>query len=223
MLGLLAKKIGMTHLFDDQGNRVPVTVLLAGGCVVQKKSLEKDGYDAVQIGFDEIPMKKANKCLKGHFAKSKTSAFRFLREFRGTDVKEIQEGQQVKVDLFKKGEMVDVKGVSKGKGFQGVVKRWHFRGGANSHGSMFHRAPGSIGSSSDPSRVFKGLKMPGHLGAKVISVQNLKIIKIDPEKNLLALQGAVPGAKQGYLIVNRAVKTKVKATVKENITKKEKG
>jgi len=201
--GLIGKKIGMTQTFDLQGNVIPVTVIKAGPCmVVQKKTKTKDGYEAVQLGFvEDKGLKKATKPRIGHFKKSGIPPVRVLREFRFAAQAAIKEGDQVLVDIFKEGDKVLVVGTSKGKGFAGVVKRHHFRGGGASHGSMFHRAPGSIGASSYPSRVMKGMRMGGHMGQDRVTVQGLEVVQTDPEQNLLVVKGAVPGARGGYLLI----------------------
>jgi len=204
--GLIGKKIGMTQSFDEQGNAIPVTVIKAGPCtVVQKKTKEKDGYSALQLGLiEEKPVKKTTKPLLGHLEKSKAAPTRILREFRFDEKEEVKEGDQFFVDIFQQGEKVHVIGTSKGKGFAGVVKRWGFKGGKASHGSMFHRAPGSIGASAFPSRVIKGKKLPGHMGQKRVTVRNLTVIQTDKENNLLVIKGAVPGAIGGYVLIKKA-------------------
>jgi len=201
--GLIGKKIGMTQTFNLQGNVIPVTVIKAGPCmVVQRKTKDKDGYEAVQLGFvEDKGLKKATKPRIGHFKKSGIPPVRVLREFRFAAQAAIKEGDQVLVDIFKEGDKVLVVGTSKGKGFAGVVKRHHFRGGGASHGSMFHRAPGSIGASSYPSRVMKGMRMGGHMGQDRVTVQGLEVVRTDPEQNLLVVKGAVPGARGGYLLI----------------------
>jgi len=203
--GLIGRKLGMTQIFDEEGNVVPVTVIQAGPCtVVQKKTEEKDGYTAVQLGFEEEKkLKKVTKPLEGHFQKSGLPPFKVLREFKIDESAEIKEGDQFSVDIFQPGEKVDVVGTSKGKGFAGVVKRWGFRGGKASHGSMFHRAPGSIGASAFPSRVFKGKKLPGHMGHRRVTVKNLTVVRADKERNLLLVKGAVPGANGGLLLIRK--------------------
>ncbi|MBN1222835.1 MAG: 50S ribosomal protein L3 [Candidatus Aminicenantes bacterium] len=203
--GLIGKKVGMTQQFDENGNVVPITVIQLGPCaVIQKKIQEKDGYTAVQLGFLESkPKRKPNKPEQGHFSKSTKSPARILREFQFDTKGEVKEGDQFFVDIFKTGERVDVVGTSKGKGFAGVIKRWGFSGGKKTHGSMFHRAPGSIGSSADPSRVVKGTKLPGHMGDARTTVKNLTVAEVDKENNLLSVKGAVPGANGGYLLVKK--------------------
>ncbi len=201
--GLIGRKIGMTQTFDPEGNVIPVTVIKAGPCtVVQKKTMERDGYEAVQLGFvEEKGRRHPGKAATGHFQKSGVPPTKLLREFRFSAQSEVKEGDQVLVDIFQAGEMVHVTGTSKGKGFQGVVTRHHFRGGRATHGSMFHRAPGSIGASSYPSRVMKGTRMGGHMGHDRVTVRNLKVVEADKENNLLLVRGAVPGPRNGYVLI----------------------
>ncbi len=208
MTGLLGKKIGMTSIFDDAGQVIPCTVIEAGPCfVTQVKTRERDGYEAVQLGFDEKDNRRVNKPLNGHFAKANTKPMRIVREFRGNGVSNVQPGQQIKVEnVFAKGDTVSVVGTSKGRGFQGVVKRHHFGGGSRTHGqSDRERAPGSIGSSSHPSRVFKGLRMAGRMGGTRVTVRNLKVVGIIPDSNLLLVKGSVPGAVNGYVEIHKVV------------------
>lgn len=204
--GIIGKKIGMTQIFDENGNVVPVTIISAGPCaVVQKKTKSKDGYTAVQLGFiEDNPLKKANKPATGHFAKSELDPARILREFKYDENSEIKVGDKFSVELFKTGEKVHVCGKSIGKGFAGVMKRWGFRGGKDTHGSMFHRRPGSIGSSAYPSRVMKGKKLPGHMGNSRVTVKNLTIIDTDKENNLLVVKGSIPGSNGGYVLIKKA-------------------
>ncbi len=205
--GILGKKIGMTQVFDDQGLVVPVTVLKAGPCVVvQRKSMARDGYEAIQVGLvDYLREKLVNKPAKGHFAKAGVEPVRYLREFRLAPGEEgLQPGDRILAEHFKPRERVDVLGVSKGKGFQGVVKRHNFRGGGASHGSMFHRAPGSIGQSAYPSRVFKGVRLPGRMGGDRLTVQGLEIVEVYPDDDVILVRGAVPGARGGYIAIRRA-------------------
>ena len=211
--GLIAKKIGMSQQFDDAGNVVPVTVLKAGPCtVIQKKTAEKDGYSAVQLGFvEERAVRKPRKPQVGHFKKAGVPVVRKLQEVGCSDPASINEGDQVLVDIFEVGEMVDVVGTSKGKGFAGVVKRHHFAGGDAAHGSMFHRAPGSIGASSYPSRVIKGMRMGGHMGHERVTVRKLMVVATDKDQNLLLVRGAVPGAKGGYILVKKAAAVPARA------------
>lgn len=203
--GLIGKKIGMSQRFDEEGNAFPITVLRAGPCtVIQKKIKEKDGYFALQLGLvEEKGVKKPNKPMLGHFKKSGVPVTRILREFRFNEQAEVKEGDQILVDIFVTGEKVHIVGTSKGKGFAGVVKRWGFRGGKGSHGSMFHRRLGSIGASSFPSRVTKGKKMPGHMGHARVTVRNLTVIETDKENNLLIVKGAVPGPARGYVLIKK--------------------
>ena len=204
--GLLGKKIGMTQLFEDDGTAVPVTVIQAGPCVVvQKKTKQKDGYDAVQLGLVEfVKPKRVNKPMSGHFKKLNVAPARFLREVAVQGDEAANPGDKVMVDIFNRNELVHIIGTSKGRGFAGLVKRHHFRGGRATHGSMFHRAAGSIGSSAYPSRVLKGMRMAGHLGNARITVQNLRVARIDQENNLLFVRGAVPGPTGGYLVVEKS-------------------
>lgn len=201
--GLIGKKVGMSQSFDGEGNVIPVTVLKAGPCAVfQKKTREKDGYSAIQLGFmEEKGVKKPTKPELGHSKKSGIPPVKVLREFKFQDKAEVKEGDQFFVDIFNKGEKIDITGTSKGKGFAGVMKRWGFRGGKGSHGSMFHRRPGSIGASAFPSRVTKGKRMPGHMGHDRVTVKNLTVIQTDKENNLLVVRGAVPGPDGGYVFI----------------------
>jgi large subunit ribosomal protein L3 len=208
--GLIGKKIGMTQLFTQDGAVHPTTVLKAGPCVVsQVKTVDHDGYEAVQLGLVEARPHKENKPTEGHFKKAGVPPTRVRREVRlkaGGDP--VKAGDQVNVSMFADGERVDVIGTSRGKGFQGVVKRHHFKGGRMSHGSMFHRAPGSIGASSYPSRVVKGMRMGGHMGDKQITTRNLKVLRVDPENNLLLLEGSVPGGPNAVVVIRKAVAAK---------------
>ena len=205
--GLIGKKLGMTQLFDQNGNVVPVTVIEAGPCVVaQKKTVENDGYDAVQLGYGELKASKVNKPMKGHFAKGDVAPKKVLREFRLEDTSALNVGDLVKADTFAEGDSIDVRGTSKGKGYAGVVKRWNFSRLKESHGTgPVHRHGGSLGV-IDPARVFKGKKMAGHLGTERVTVQNLKIVKIDAENNIIAVKGAVPGPKGGIVVLFDSVK-----------------
>lgn len=204
--GLIGRKIGMTQTFDDEGNAVPVTVIKAGPCtVIQKKTKEKDGYSVIQLSLmEERGNKKPPKPLVGHYSKSGIPPGRILQEFKFKEQGEVKEGDQFFVDIFQVGEKVDVIGTSKGKGFAGVMKRWGFHGGKASHGSMFHRAPGSIGASAFPSRVVKGKKLPGQLGNQRVTIKNLIVVEADKDNNLLVVKGAIPGAKGGYLLIKKA-------------------
>lgn len=204
---ILGRKLGMTQIFDENGKVVPVTVIEAGPCVVtQKKTIEKDGYDAIQVGFADIREKLVNKPMKGQFKKAGVSLKRIVREFRLEDISSYEVGQEIKADLFAAGEQVDVSGISKGKGFQGVIKKWNAHRGPMTHGSKFHRAPGSMGGSSDPSRTFKNKHMPGHMGNVNTTVLNLKVAKVMPEKNLILIRGGVPGPNKGFVVIRNTVK-----------------
>jgi large subunit ribosomal protein L3 len=195
----------MTHVFREDGRMVPVTVIEAGPCrVTQVKTSERDGYAAVQLAFGEKGERKASRPEKGHFAKANAPPFRHVREFQA--VGEVSVGATVKADIFAKGEIVDVIGVSKGKGFQGVMKRHHFHGGPESHGSMFHRAPGSIGSSSWPSRVWKNMKMAGHMGSVRVTTQGLEVVEVRADENLIFVRGAVPGARGSLVTIRKSRK-----------------
>jgi large subunit ribosomal protein L3 len=204
--GLIGKKIGMSQTFDQQGNVIPLTVIKAGPCtVIQKKIEEKDGYSVLQIGLvEEKGVKQPIKPVQGHFKKTGAPPVKILREFRFAREAEIKEGDQILVDIFHEGEKVHVTGTSKGKGFASVIRRWGFRGGKASHGSMFHRSPGSIGASAFPSRVVKGKKMPGHMGDNKTTIRNLTVVQADRESNLLVVKGSVPGARNGYVLVRKA-------------------
>ncbi|GAB4272540.1 MULTISPECIES: large ribosomal subunit protein uL3 [Deferrisoma] len=205
--GLIGRKLGMTQIFMGGEELIPVTVVEAGPCtVVQKKTRETDGYDAIQVGFGEVKPHKVNRPMKGHFRKAGVEPRRILREFRVENPDEFEVGQVLKADLFKPGDLVDVTGFSKGRGFQGVIKRHGFGGGRASHGSMFHRAPGSIGAKEHPGKVWKGKKLAGRMGARRVTVQNLQVVEVDPERNLILLRGAVPGAKNGTVLLRPAVK-----------------
>lgn len=202
-IGLVGRKIGMTQIFSDRGELVPVTVLQVGPCrVVQKKIKGRDGYEALQLGFEENTRKRGeNKPRSGHFKKAGVSPMRVLSEIRDMSPDEYEIGQELKADVFKIGDVVDVSGMSKGRGFTGVVKRYGFKGGPGTHGSMFHRAPGSIGAAAYPSRVFKGMRMPGHMGNEKVTVSRLLVMGVDPEKSVILVKGAVPGAKTGMVLV----------------------
>ena len=205
--GLIGKKIGMTQIFWDDGSVIPVTAIEAGPCVVvQKKTNEVDGYDALQLGFDRAKEKRVNKPLKGHFKKADKGYFRVLKEFKLESSADYEVGSELKADIFKVGDYIDVVGTTRGRGFAGVVKRYGFRGGKASHGSMFHRAPGSIGASAWPSRVFKGKRMPGHMGNRRQTVQNLMVVGIKPEENLILVKGSVASSKNGIVLIKDAIK-----------------
>jgi large subunit ribosomal protein L3 len=205
---IIGKKVGMTQIFDEKGNVIPVTVVEAGPCVVsQKKTIENDGYDSIQIGFGDLKAQKVNKPMKGHFAKADVAPKRTLKEFRLENTDAYSVGDLIKADIFANGDKVDVSGTSKGKGYQGVIKRWNFHRLKETHGSgPVARHGGSNGCCSDPSRVFKGLKMAGHMGAEKVTVQNLTVAKVDAENNLIAIKGAVPGPNGGIVVIHDSVK-----------------
>ena len=206
MSGLIGKKIGMTSIFDENGKNIPCTIIEAGPCVVtQVRTKEVDGYDALQLGFDDKAEKRATKAELGHFKKAGSSVKKKVIEFQGFE-DNYKLGDTITVDFFAEGEFVDVSGISKGKGFQGVVKRWGFGGGRASHGSKFHREPGSTGQCTSPGRSFKNVKMPGHMGAERVTVQNLRIEKIDPELGVVMVRGSVPGKKDAVIFLRSAVK-----------------
>jgi large subunit ribosomal protein L3 len=219
MKGILGKKVGMTQIFDQRGEVVPVTVIEAGPCfVAQIKTDERDGYSAVQMGFGEAKTKSLTRPQLQHLEKSNLPALRFLREIRmpADAIAQFEEGQRVTVDLFEEGEFVDVTGTSKGRGFAGVVKRHGFSGGPKTHGQSDRlRTPGSIGACTTPGRVFKGKRMPGRMGGERVTVQGLKVVMVDPERNLLAVRGAVPGAKNGLLMIRQARKTQLAKRVRK--------
>lgn len=204
--GILGRKVGMSQVFDEEGKAVPVTVIEAGPCyVVQKKTPERDGYAALQLGFAEVDARKLNSPLRGHFNKNKVKPLRFLREIRldEEDLGNFEIGQEVKIDIFSPGDYVDVQGVSKGKGFAGSIKRHGFHRGPMKHGSKYHRGSGSLGAKG-PARVFKGRKLPGRAGRDTVTVKNLKVVKVDAERNLLLVLGAVPGPRMGMLLIRSA-------------------
>lgn len=204
--GILGRKVGMTQVFAENGDLIPVTVIEAApNVVLQKKTIETDGYESIQLGFDDKREKLSNKPEQGHVAKANTAPKRFIREVRGADVSAYEVGQEVKVDTFAEGEVVDITGVSKGKGFQGVIKRHGYSRGPMSHGSRFHRAPGSLGV-VDGQRVFKGKKLPGRTGGKTVTIQNVEIVRVDAERNLLLVKGNVPGARKSLVQVKSAIK-----------------
>ena len=207
MKAIIGKKVGMTQIFDENGYVIPVTVIEAGPCLVaQVKSEETDGYNAVQLGFGEVKDKHINKPEKGHFEKSKLSAKKHLREFRADSI-DVKVGDEVKADVFEAGDKIDVQGTSKGKGFQGVIKRHGQHRGPMGHGSMYHRRPGSMGSTSTPGRVFKGKKLPGHMGVQTVTIQNLDVVRVDMDKNVILVKGSVPGPKGAILKIKSAVKS----------------
>lgn len=204
---IIGKKIGMTQIFGEKGKAIPVTVIQAGPCpIIQIKTIEKDGYNAVKLGFEDIADKKLTKPQKGQFIKTKTALKKYLKEFRLDEIR-YNVGDEIKVDIFAVGELVDITGTTKGKGFQGVIKRHGQHIGPMSHGSMYHRRPGSMGATSTPGRVFKGKKLPGHMGMQKVTIQKLEIIKVDVDKNLLLIKGSVAGNKGGILKIKNSVKS----------------
>ncbi|CDN41039.1 MULTISPECIES: 50S ribosomal protein L3 [Paenibacillus] len=206
MKGILGKKLGMTQVFTAEGNVVPVTVIEAGPCVVlQKKDQENDGYEAVQLGFSDKKENNANKPQVGHAKKANTAPKRYVREIRGISLGEYEVGQEIKADLFAEGEFVDVTGVSKGKGFQGVIKRWGQSRGPMAHGSRYHRGPGSMGS-IQANRVPKGKRLPGHMGHETITIQKLEVVRVDAERNVLLVKGSIPGPKNSFVKIKQTVK-----------------
>ena len=205
--GIIGKKVGMTQIFDEKGNVIPVTAIeTEGNIVAQIKTVETDGYQSVQLGYGDVKDKHINKPEAGHFAKAKLPNKKHLREFRLDSVENYKVGDEVKVDIFEAGEKVDIQGTSKGKGFQGVIKRHGQHRGPMGHGSMYHRRPGSMGSTSTPGRVFKGKKLPGQMGKVTVTIQNLEIVKVDTDKNVLLVKGSVPGPKGAILKVKSTVK-----------------
>lgn len=204
---ILGTKIGMTQIFAEDGKVIPVTVILAGPCVVtQKKTIETDGYEAVQVGFGEISDKHVNKPMAGHFKKADTANKKHVREFRLADCASLNVGDEIKADIFAAGDKIDVSGISKGKGFAGSIKRHNMHRGPMTHGSGYHRGSGSLGMCSNPGRVLKGKKLPGHMGVQKVTVQNLEVVKVDAEQNLILVKGAVPGNKGGLVTVRNSVK-----------------
>ena len=207
MKGIIGKKIGMTQIFDEKGNVIPVTVIeTAGNVVTQVKTVETDGYNSIQLGYGDVKTKHINKPLEGHFKKAGVENKKHLREFRTDDVANYKVGDEVKADIFVAGEKVDVQGTSKGKGFQGVIRRHGQHRGPMTHGSMYHRRPGSMGQRSTPGRVFKGKKLPGHMGRLTVTIQNLEVVRVDMDKNVILVKGSVPGAKGSILKVKSAIK-----------------
>ena len=206
--GLIGKKIGMTQIFDENGNVIPVTVVEAGPCTVtQIKTMENDGYEAIQVGFGDVKVSRLNKPMKGHFDKADVAPKKTLKEFRLEDISSMNVGDILKADVFAAGDVVDVKGTSKGHGTAGAIKRWNFSRLRMTHGTgPNHRHAGSLGACSSPSRVFKGKKMAGHYGHETVTVQNLKVAKVDAENNLIAIKGAIPGPKGGIVVIADAVK-----------------
>lgn len=205
--GMLGKKVGMTRIFSEKGEWIPVTVVEAGPCtVVQRKSKDVDGYDAVQLGMTEKKKKRTNRPATGHFRKADVTPKKHLRELRTDADSELKAGDEIKVDMFEVGEHVDITGTSKGKGFAGVIKRHGMSGGPGGHGSHFHRAPGSIGQSAWPSKVFKNMRLPGQMGNERVTVQNLEVLGVDTERNIILVRGAVPGANGRLVVVRKSVK-----------------
>jgi large subunit ribosomal protein L3 len=208
--GILGKKVGMTSIFDENGFLIPVTVIqVEPNIVLQKKTAETDGYEAVQLGFDDLRASRVTKPSTGHAAKAQTTPKRFVREIRGSDMKDYEVGQEVKADIFAPGEYVDVSGTSKGKGFQGPIKRHNQHTGPMAHGSGYHRRPGSMGS-IDAARVFKGKKLAGHMGRVSITIQNLQVVKVDTDKNIILIKGNVPGSKKSFVEIMSSIKKNVK-------------
>lgn len=220
-VGLIGKKLGMTQVFREDGRTVAVTVLEAGPCpVLGERTLDKNGYRAVQIGFEDLPVKKTEKSQAGYFEKAKVSPKRHLKEFRLSKDEQVVPGTVVTVDMFKPGDRVDITGRSIGKGFSGGMKRWHWKGGKQTHGSMTHRRPGSIGSSTTPSRVFRGHHMPGHMGDKTVTTLAMEVVRVDLEKNLLLLKGSVPGSDRAIVYIRKSVKPPKKVVVQTAVKKK---
>ena len=204
---IIGKKIGMTQIFDEKGRVIPVTAIEAGPCVIaQIKTVETDGYNAVQLGYGDVKESKLNKAEKGHFAKAGVANKKHLREFRLDSIEGLNVGDELKADVFAAGDSVDIQGTSKGKGFQGVIKRHGQSRGPMGHGSMYHRRPGSMGPTSTPGRVFKGKKLPGHMGHLTVTIQNLDVVAVDLDKNLILVKGSVPGAKGAILKIKSSVK-----------------
>jgi len=203
---IMGRKIGMTQIFDENDKAVPVTIIEAGPCtVLQKKNSETDGYSAIQVGFYNLKEKQVNKPARGHFKKANVKPLRYIKEFRVKDIEAYEIGQELKADQFNPGDIVDVVGTSKGKGFAGAVKRHNFARGSMGHGSKYHRRPGSL-AAKGPARVFKGRKLPGHLGRERVTVQGLKVVKVYPERNLILIKGSIPGPRKGLVIIKDSVK-----------------
>lgn len=207
--GILGKKVGMTQYFTEAGELIPVTVVeVTPNVVLQLKTIENDGYEAVQLGFDDLREVLSNRPAKGHVAKAKATPKRFIREFNNVELSEYEVGQEITVDVFKAGDIVDVTGTSKGKGFQGAIKRHGQSRGPMAHGSRYHRRPGSMGGASFPSRVFKGKALPGQMGGDRITIQNLEVVKVDAERNVILIKGNVPGSKKSLVEIKTAIKSK---------------
>lgn len=205
---IIGKKIGMTQIFDEKGLVIPVTVIEAGPCIVaQVKTVETDGYNAIQLGYGDVKENRINRPEKGHFTKAKLVLKKHLREFRVSEIADVTVGNEIKADVFEAGDKIDVQGTTKGKGFQGVIKRHGQSRGPMGHGSMYHRRPGSMGSTSTPGRVFKGKKLPGHMGVQTVTIQNLDVVKVDLDKNVILVKGSVPGAKGAILKIRKTVKS----------------
>ncbi|MCI8833450.1 MAG: 50S ribosomal protein L3 [Clostridia bacterium] len=205
---IIGKKIGMTQIFDEKGLVIPVTVIEAGPCIVaQVKTIETDGYNAIQLGYGDVKENRINRPEKGHFTKAKLALKKHLREFRVSEIADVTVGNEIKADVFEAGDKIDVQGTTKGKGFQGVIKRHGQSRGPMGHGSMYHRRPGSMGSTSTPGRVFKGKKLPGHMGVQTVTIQNLDVVKVDLDKNVILVKGSVPGAKGAILKIRKTVKS----------------
>ncbi len=205
---IIGKKIGMTQIFDEKGLVIPVTVIEAGPCIVaQVKTTETDGYNAIQLGYGDVKENRINRPEKGHFTKAKLALKKHLREFRVSEIADVVVGNEIKADVFEAGDKIDVQGTTKGKGFQGVIKRHGQSRGPMGHGSMYHRRPGSMGSTSTPGRVFKGKKLPGHMGVQTVTIQNLDVVKVDLDKNVILVKGSVPGAKGAILKIRKTVKS----------------
>ena len=220
--GLIGKKIGMTQIFDGTGKVIPVTAIEVGPCVVaQIKTEETDGYNSIQLGFGTIKENKVNKPEKGHFTKASIVPTKYLREFRVDSIENIKVGDELKADIFAVGDKIDVQGTSKGKGFQGVIKRHGQHRGPMGHGSMYHRRPGSMGSTSTPGRVFKGKRLPGHMGVETVTIQNLEIIETNTNENYILISGNVPGAKNSIVLIKTAIKGNKKVNPKEIISYEE--
>jgi large subunit ribosomal protein L3 len=204
--GIMGIKVGMTQIFDEEGKAIPVSVIEAGPCtVLQKKNVEIDGYSAIQVGFYNLKEKKANKPAKGHFKKAESKPLKYIKEFRVNNSDDYEVGQDINVDIFNTGDIVDVVGISKGKGFAGAIKRHNFSRGAMGHGSKYHRRPGSL-AAKGPARVFKGRKLPGRLGGKKVTVQGLKVVKVYPERKIILIRGSIPGPKKSLVIIKGSVK-----------------
>lgn len=206
---MIGKKIGMTQIFDENGLVIPVTVVEAGPLtVVQKKTVDTDGYDAIKVGYEKVQEKKLSKPALGQFTKTKLAPMKHLKEFRLEDISGFEVGQEIKAeDMFQAGDKIDVSGISKGKGFQGTIKRYGQKGGKETHGSMYHRRVGSMSANTNPARVFKGKKLPGHMGLDNTTVQNLEVVRVDAERSLILIKGAVPGPKGGLLVIKNTVKS----------------